>query len=73
MPVQRDNPPDVITLLAWAGMNQSASRGLIDDQETHWLENMFPIAPGQLRAGFGPSPPIYTAPAGIAILRIFFT
>ena len=36
------------------------------------MENLFPIGPGNLRSGYGPSAPLYTAPAGITILRIFF-
>lgn len=75
MPVKSDNPPDLITLEKWEGINQSATRGLIDDQECFWLENFLPIAPGQLRAMWGPSAPIYTVPGapGVQILRIFFT
>lgn len=73
MAVKSSNPPEVLSLFAWNGINQSASRGWIDDQECHWLENFFPIAPGQLRSAWGPSPPIYTAPAGIVIHRIFAT
>lgn len=70
MPIASSNAPQIITLLAWNGINASASRGLIDDQECHWLENLFPVATGQLRAGYGPSAPIYSAPPG-SIARIF--
>lgn len=71
MPVKSDNPPQILTLYQWKGINQSASRGLIDDQELHWMENFFPIAEGQLRSAWGPSAPLYTASAGSQILRIF--
>ena len=73
MAIQSANPPQIITLEAWAGVNQSSSRPVIDDQECWWLENLFPIAPGHLRSAWGPSPPIYTAPEGVEILRIFCT
>lgn len=71
MPVQSDNKPEILTLSGWAGINQAASRPSLDDQECWWLENFFPIADGELRAGYGPSDAIYTAPTGRAILRIF--
>ena len=67
--IQSDNQPDIITLFAWNGVNHSASRGLIDDQELSWLENFFPVAPGQLRVGYGPGAAIFTA--GVPIRRIF--
>jgi hypothetical protein len=80
MPIQSANPPELITLWEWTGtsagvggVNQSANRNVIDDQELWWLENLLPIAPGELRSAWGPSAPIYTAPGGVTILRIFFT
>lgn len=71
MPVQSDNKPEIITLSGWSGVNQSASRPSLQEQECWWLENFFPVAEGELRAGYGPSDPIYTAPVPRAILRIF--
>lgn len=73
MTTQSANPPEIITLYEWAGVNQLATRGLIEDQECFWLENFWPIAPGHLRAGWGHGPAIYTAPGSVQILRIFFT
>lgn len=82
MPVQSDNLPQLLTLWEWTGttqgiggVNQSANRNVIDDQELWWLENLFPIAPGELRSAWGPSAPIYTVAGipGLSILRIFFT
>lgn len=82
MPIQSDNVPEIITLWEWTGsssgvggVNQSANRNVIDDQELWWLENLFPIAPGELRSAWGPSAPIYSLASipGISILRIFFT
>lgn len=72
MPIQSDNPPQVMILEEWKGLNQQSKRGSIDDNEEWWDENLFAIGPGNLRACWGPSAPIYTAPAGTQILRIFF-
>lgn len=73
MPIQSDNQPFILTLENWiAGMNQQARRGSIDDQELWWCENFFPLDKGAMRACWGPSEPLYTAPAGTTILRIFF-
>jgi hypothetical protein len=73
MPVQSANPPDIITLQQWAGINQQVPRGSIDDQELFWQENLYSIGPGSLRSCWGPSAAIYTVPAGGAtILRMFF-
>ena len=71
MAIQSANPPDIFTLEEWKGLNQQSRRGSIDDQELYWDENLFAIAAGNLRSCWGPSDPIYTAPAGTTILRIF--
>ena len=72
MPIQSANPPEIVTLEEWKGLNQQARRGTIDDQEEWWNENLFAIGPGNLRSCWGHGPVIYTAPAGTQILRIFF-
>jgi len=72
MPIQSGNPPDIITLNAWKGLNQQSKRGSIDDEEEWWNENLFAIGPGNLRTCWGRGPVIYTAPAGTLIWRIFF-
>jgi hypothetical protein len=72
VPIQSDNKPELLTLEKWAGLNQQARRGSIDDQEEFWNENLYAIGPGNLRSCWGPSAPIYTAPAGQTIRRIFF-
>jgi hypothetical protein len=72
MPIASDNPPDIITLNAWKGLNQQAKRGSIDDEEEWWDENFFAIGPGNLRTCWGHGPAIYTCPAGTSILRVFF-
>lgn len=72
MPIQSDNKPEILTLDGWKGLNQQMRRGTIDDQESWWNENLYAIGPGALRSCWGPTPPIYTAPAGYTIRRIFF-
>jgi hypothetical protein len=72
MPIQSDNPFDLVTIEQWKGLNQQSERGSIDDQEEWWDENFFAIGPGNLRSCWGPSAAIYTAPAGTTILRMFF-
>lgn len=71
-PIQSDNPPELMTLEEWKGLNQQSKRGSIDDQETWWDENFFAVGPGNLRTCWGKGPVIYTAPAGTTILRVFF-
>jgi hypothetical protein len=72
MPIQSVNPPDIITLNAWKGLNVQSKRGSIDDEEEAWNENFFAIGPGNLRTCWGRGPVIYTAPAGTLIWRMFF-
>lgn len=72
MPIQSDNPPELMTLEKWKGLNQQSKQGSIDDEEEWWNENLFAIGPGNLRCCWGKSDPIYTAPAGTTILRVFF-
>ena len=72
MPIQSANPPELITLNAWKGLNQQSKRGSLDDEEEWWNENLFAIGPGNLRSCWGRSAALYTSPAGVAILRIFF-
>ena len=72
MPIQSDNPPELMTLDQFKGLNQQSRQGSIDDQEEWWNENLFAIGPGALRSCWGHGPAIYTAPPGTGILRIFF-
>ena len=72
MPIQSANPFDLVTVEQWRGLNQQSERGSIDDQEEWWNENFFAIGPGNMRTCWGPSAPIYTAPAGTTIFRMFF-
>ena len=72
MAIQSENPPELITLDQWKGLNQQSKQGSIDDQEEFWNENFFRVDIGNLRTCWGPSGAIYTAPAGLQILRVFF-
>jgi hypothetical protein len=72
VPIQSDNPPDVVTINEFQGLNQQSPRASIGDKEEWWNENLFAIGPGNLRSCWGPSGPIYQAPPGVQILRIFF-
>jgi hypothetical protein len=72
MTIQSTNPPNIVTLDQFKGLNQQARRASIDDQEEWWNENLFAIGPGNLRSCWGHGPAIYTAPSGTQILRIFF-
>lgn len=56
----------------WGGLNQQAPRGSIGDDEEWWNENLFKVGQGNLRSCWGRGPPIYTAPSGKKILRMFF-
>jgi len=73
MPIQTDREQnEPFTLGTWKGLNQQGRRGSIDDDEEWWNENLFAIAPGNLRSCWGHGPAIYTAPAGSRIVRMFF-
>lgn len=72
MPIQSDNPPELVSIEEWRGLNQQSKQGGIDDQEEFWNENLFRIDKGNLRTCWGPSAPIYTAPYPETILRVFF-
>ena len=72
MALQSANQPDLMTLEQWRGLNQQAKRGTIDDNEEWWNENLFAVAPGNLRSCWGASEPLYTPAGGQTILRIFF-
>lgn len=73
MAIDSANPPELMTIEKWTqGLNQQSMQGSIDDNQQWWCENLMAMDDGNLRAMWGPSAPIYTAPAGTQILRIFF-
>ena len=69
---QQAPPFQFIEILHWTsgGLNQSTRRSAINDEDFWWIENYFPLATGELRAAWGPGPPIYQI-QGDTILRIF--
>jgi hypothetical protein len=72
MAIASSNPPEILELQQFEGLNQESPRASIGDNEEWWNENLFAVGPGNLRSCWGPSAPIYQAPAGVTILRIFF-
>lgn len=73
MATQSANDPEILTLEKWtSGLNQQGRRASIGDEDQWWNENFFGIGNGNLRSLWGASAPVYTAPAGKTILRIFF-
>ena len=72
MPLQSDNQKELLTLEEWRGLNQQFRRASIDQNEEWWNENLFALGKGNIRSCWGPSAPIYTAPSGYTIRRIFF-
>lgn len=70
MAVQSANPPQLVQLDKFTGMNQQASRSAIDDQELAWCENLTPVGPGNLRSVGGPGTSLFTA-SGKTIVSAF--
>jgi hypothetical protein len=60
------------TSFPFAGMNQSASRPSIRDQEFYHIENWVRVGDGYLRTLWDVGTPIYTAPSKKAIISAFF-
>lgn len=56
----------------FAGMNQSASRIAMADQEFWWIENAVKIGDGNYRTLWDAGQPLFTAPAGRTIVYFFF-
>lgn len=57
---------------AYKGLNTKTNRVAIDDQEFSWLENMMPVADGNLSSLYSNGSVIYTAPGGRTIIYSFF-
>lgn len=54
------------------GLNTKTNRVAIDDQEFSWLENMMPVADGNLTALYSNGTKIYTASGGLTIIYTYF-
>lgn len=57
---------------AFSGMNQSASRMMMQNEEFFWLENFIKTGDGALRTLWDKGAPIYTAPVGKKIVYFYF-
>lgn len=55
----------------FAGMNVQSSGIAIDDKEFRYLENLFRIGDGKLRAGWDVGSPLYTVPFGKSITSFY--
>lgn len=62
----------LFNLSQFKGLNTRSPRMSIDDQELSWIENFFPIAPGNLRTMWGIGSSIYTAAARKTVVYFFF-
>ena len=58
-------------LRKFAGLNTRAARTDIADEEFSWLENMMPVADGELRALYSNAAPIYSSGKTIIYLKMF--
>lgn len=63
---------NLFDLQDFGGVNSQAARQSIADNEFSWLENFFPIGPGNLRAMWGKGDDAYTASAGRTIVYHYF-
>ena len=57
-------------VMDFKGLNTQSPRQSIDDQEQSYIENLFPVGPGNLRAMYDIGSSIYTA-SGKTIVMIF--
>lgn len=64
--------PKFFTIDKFASLNTKSLRPSIGDQEFYWIENMFPIGDGNLRAMPSNGSSIYTAGAGLSIIYMYF-
>lgn len=76
-PSQREQgaPPETwkfFDLQDFGGLNTRSPRQTIGDNEFSWIENLFPIAPGNLRAMYGKGTTLYSATGGNTIVYFFF-
>lgn len=60
--------PELYHIQDFVGINTNAPRPGIGDNEFAWLENYFPISPGNMRTLWSNGSAIYTAPGGKTII-----
>ena len=61
-----------LELAEFKGMNNQSPRQSIDDNECWYLENFFPIGPGNTRCMYDKGTSIYTATGGHTVVSMFF-
>lgn len=65
-------PPKVWNIQNFVGINTQSKRPAIADGEFSWLQNYFPIGPGNMRTLWSNGSPVYTAPGGKTIIYFYF-
>lgn len=63
---------DLIELDDFGGINTKSPRTAIQDNQFSWLENLFPVGTGNLRAIFGKGANIYTASGATIVYKCFY-
>lgn len=56
---------------AWGGLNTHADRAALPENDFSWLENFFPIAPGNLRTLYAEGPTVYTTAGPRTIINMY--
>lgn len=66
-------PPLVWNVQDFGGINTNAKRPAIDDNDFAWLQNYFPIGPGNMRTLWSNGTAVYTVPpTGVTIIYYYF-
>lgn len=68
LPGGKDAKPNVVA--KWGSLNTQVSRAAISQEEFAWLENLFPIKPGNLRSTYAEGSNAYTA-SGLTIIYFY--
>jgi hypothetical protein len=68
----KGGPPQIWNIQDFGGINTKSKRPAISDNEFAWLQNYFPIGPGNMRTLWSNGAVIYTAPLGKTIIYYYF-
>src|SRR5262252_5612524 len=68
----KGQPPPLLFMQQWSGINTHASRPAIENNEFSWLQNYIPLGNGNLRTLWSNGAPVYTAPLGLSIVYTYF-
>jgi len=69
---ERGQEPDLFFVQDWGGVNTRSKRPAIAENQFAWVENYFPIAPGNLRSMWSNAAALYNAPPGTSIIYTYF-